>query len=136
MALLKTHNICETYVKHEGGITMRIEVTEENITKLLAYETIGANGKEERFNRWTKGEKDRLYINNAAFGLREWYTKSTGFHHASLNNLSGVQSRRYISCKNYIDLVTGQVVSENMLNWSYNFKEELEDLVECILAEE
>lgn len=115
---------------------MKIKVTEENVKKLMAYRTIGANGREERFSRWTAEGKDRLYINNSVFGLREWYSKSTGFHHAEIEGLSRTESRKYIGCKNYIDLADGTVVSTNYVCWSCNFKNEFCDLVGKILAED
>lgn len=111
---------------------LKIRIDEETVNKLLDF----VKG-EATAHRWTRttddGKKDRIYIDNVFFGLEEWFTKSTGFHHAQLRNLSHNKSRKYIGCKNYIDLMTGDVVSMNKGNWYYNFQEELEELVEKIL---
>ena len=110
-------------------IMMKFKVTEEAIEKLLEYVA-----EEPYAHRWTTddGKQDRIYIDNAAFGLVEWYSNS-GFHHAALDDLSHNKSRKYISCKNYIDLKSGEVKSVNRYNWEYNFQKELEELVRGIL---
>ena len=108
---------------------MKFRTSEEAIGKLLEYVA-----EEPYAHRWKTddGKQDRIYIDNAAFGLVEWYSNS-GFHHASLNDLSHNKSWKYISCKNYIDLKSGEVKSVNRFNWEYNFQKELEELVRGIL---
>lgn len=65
------------------------------------------------FNRWTKGNIDRLYINAAQLGLECDYYKTGNISAAYFNGerISNSQGYRYKAAKTYIDVKTGRVHS-------------------------
>lgn len=69
---------------------------------------------EKGFNRWTKGNLDRLYINASQLGLVCDYYKSGNISSAEFNGerISNCQARRYKAAKTFIDIKTGSVHSD------------------------
>lgn len=67
------------------------------------------------FNRWTKGNFDRLYINASLLGLVCHYYKSGNISSAWFNGdeISNSEAYRMRSAKTYIDIKTGNVYSDN-----------------------
>lgn len=80
-------------------------ITEERITELT----------EKGFNRWTKGNMDRLYINASMLGLNCEYYKTGNIHNAWFNGtmISNCEARRMKAAKTYIDIKTSKVYSDN-----------------------
>lgn len=66
------------------------------------------------FNRWTKGNYDRLYINAKELGLECTYYKTGNISSAYFNGeqISNSQGYRYKAAKTYIDVNTGKVRSD------------------------
>lgn len=66
------------------------------------------------FNRWTKGNMDRLYINATHLGLELTYYKTGNISSAYMNGerISNAQGYRYKAAKTYIDIQTGEVHSD------------------------
>lgn len=66
------------------------------------------------FNRWTKGNLDRLYINAAQLGLVCTYYKTGNISGAEFNgeSISNCQARRYKAAKTFIDIKTERVHSD------------------------
>ena len=79
-------------------------MTNENITALEA----------KGFNRWTKGNMDRLYINARDLGLVCSYYKTGNISAAYFNGelISNSQGARYKAAKTFIDVKTGTVYSD------------------------
>ena len=75
--------------------------------RIAALEALG-------FNRWTKGNYDRLYINAKALGLDCSYYKTGNISGATFNGetISNSQAYRYKAAKTYIDIKTGEVHSD------------------------
>lgn len=69
---------------------------------------------EKGFNRWTKGNLDRLYINASQLGLVCTYYKTGNISGAEFNGetISNCQARRYKAAKTFIDVTTGNVHSD------------------------
>lgn len=67
------------------------------------------------FNRWTKGNFDRLYINADRLGLDCDYYKSGNICGATFEDehISNSEARRMKSAKTYIDIKTGRLYSDN-----------------------
>lgn len=80
-------------------------ITEERIAEL---EKMG-------FNRWTKGNMDRLYINAAQLGLDCSYYKTGNISGADFKGerISNCEARRMKAAKTYIDIKTGKAHSDN-----------------------
>ena len=80
-------------------------LNETTITALIA----------KGFSRWTKNGKDRLYINARDLGLTCTYYKTGNIHTAEINGeyVSNSEARRMQYAKTYIDIATGEVVSDN-----------------------
>lgn len=71
--------------------------------------------EEKGFNRWTKGNYDRLYINAGALGLHCDYYKTGNISNAVFNgtSISNCEGRRMKAAKTYIDVKSGEVHSDN-----------------------
>ena len=80
------------------------------------------------FNRWTKGNMDRLYINAGQLGLECGYYNTGNIKWAEFcgNSISNCEARRMKAAKTYIDINTGKAHSDNYT---------LQGRVEEILAE-
>lgn len=67
--------------------------------------------EEKGFNRWQKGDKDRLYINAENLGLELSYYKSGNVSGACLDGerISNAEGRRLKCEKTYIDVATGEL---------------------------
>ena len=100
----------------------------ENITQEKIDKLINAG-----FKRWTVDNYDRLYLDSSYLGLDTWRTKSTGFLNARLHDYSGCKSREYIPCKNYVDLKTGKIVSQNNEYRSSTLEDELVEFIHNVL---
>lgn len=81
-----------------------MKITEERIAELEA----------KGFKRWTKGSLDRLYINAAQLGLTVTLYKTGNIHSAEFRgaSISNAQARRYKAAKTYIDINTGNAISD------------------------
>ena len=66
------------------------------------------------FNRWTKGNLDRMYINASQLGLECTYYRTGNIRSAEFcgEAISNCQARRMKSAKTYIDVKTGRVHSD------------------------
>lgn len=66
------------------------------------------------FNRWTKGNMDRLYINPTQIGLYLEHYNTGNVRYAELNGepISNTRGREMKSAKCYIDIATGDCVSD------------------------
>ena len=66
------------------------------------------------FNRWTKGNMDRLYINATKLGLELGYYKTGNIKWAEFKGemISNSRGYSYKAAKTYIDIATGKVYSE------------------------
>lgn len=67
------------------------------------------------FKRWQKGTMDRMYINASSLGLECDYYKTGNIRSASFNghDVSNSEGYRIKAAKTYIDLVKGELVSDN-----------------------
>ena len=67
------------------------------------------------FNRWIKGNLDRLYINATQLGLDCAYYKTGNISGADFKgeHVSNSEARRMKAAKTYIDVKTGKVHSDN-----------------------
>ncbi len=85
------------------------------------------------FNRWTKGNYDRLYINASALGLHCDYYKTGNISNAVFQgvSISNSEGRRMKAAKTYIDVKTGEVHSDN-----YMLEKAVKALVEELEEEE
>ena len=79
-------------------------LSEERITNLC----------KKGFNRWTKGNLDRLYINASQLGLICSYYKTGNISSAEFQgeSISNSQARRYKAAKTFIDIKTERVHSD------------------------
>ena len=66
------------------------------------------------FNRWSKGNLDRLYINASQLGLVCRYYNTGNISGAEFNGetISNCQARRYKAAKTFVDVKTGTVHSD------------------------
>ena len=80
-------------------------LTEERIAELTR----------KGFNRWTKGNLDRLYINASQLGLVCEYYNTGNIKYAEFQGetISNCQARRMKASKTFIDIKTGKVYSDN-----------------------
>ena len=87
------------------------------------------------FNRWTKGNMDRLYINAQAMGLTVRYHKTGTVAEAYWNGerISNGEARRMMSAKTYIDLKDGSLHSDNY--WCDTLKDAAQALIDEVTAE-
>ena len=84
------------------------------------------------FNRWTKGKYDRMYINAKDLGLVCEYYKTGNIHSATFQGegVSNSEAYRMKAAKTYIDVETGEVISDNRY-----LKEAAEEVIESVKAE-
>lgn len=84
------------------------------------------------FNRWTKGNMDRLYINATMLGLELDYYKTGNISSAYWKGerISNRQGGNYKYAKTYIDIATGKVIST-----IDTLREEAETLMNEVLDE-
>lgn len=84
------------------------------------------------FNRWTKGKYDRMYINAKDLGLDCEYYKTGNIHSATFRGegVSNSEAYRMKAAKTYIDIATGEVVSDNRY-----LKEAAEEILATVKAE-
>lgn len=64
------------------------------------------------FSRWTKGDKDRLYIKPTQIGLYLEHYNTGNIRYAELNGvrISNSSARQMVNAKCYIDIATGECV--------------------------
>lgn len=67
------------------------------------------------FNRWTKGNMDRLYVNADTLGLECDYYKTGNICYATFQGekISNTHAKEMRSAKTYIDVATGTVHSSS-----------------------
>ena len=84
------------------------------------------------FNRWTKGNMDRLYINASMLGLELTYYKTGNVSGAWFNGeeISNTRGREYKEAKTYINIETGAVISSVS-----TLKDAAQELLEKTIAE-
>lgn len=84
------------------------------------------------FNRWTKGKYDRMYVNAKDLGLVCEYYKTGNVHSATFQGegISNSEAYRMKAAKTYIDIATGEVVSDNRY-----LKEAAEEVLAAVKAE-
>lgn len=65
------------------------------------------------FKRWTKGGKDRLYVNAKELGLDVDYYKTGNVKWAAFRGveISNSEGRRMLNDKTYVEVQTGEVFS-------------------------
>lgn len=97
-------------------------LTDNQITKL----------EKNGFNRWTKGDHDRLYINATQLGLKCTYYKTASIDLAYFNGelISNAEGYRLKGAKTYVDVATGEVCSTRD-----DLKGAAEALVKSLLAD-
>ena len=90
--------------------------------KITALEKLG-------FNRWQKGNFDRLYINAKDLGLACEYYKTGNIHYAEFRGeqISNTRARAMAYAKTYIDVKTEKVFSDHDL-----LKEAAKELLESV----
>lgn len=95
--------------------------TDEQIAKLV----------EAGFRRWTKGGRDRLYINAESFGLELGRYKSGNICWATFNGkkVSHAEGGRIEATKAYIDLADGKL---NIRTYA-NSKDEIRASVQAVI---
>ena len=93
---------------------------ELNTTEIKALEAKG-------FNRWQKGNMDRLYINAANIGLVCQYYKTGNVRDAWFDgeSISNCEARRMKAAKTFIDVKSGMVYSD-----SNTLKDKAEQMLE------
>ena len=79
------------------------------------------------FNRWTKGNFDRLYINASALGLHCDYYKTGNISNAVFQgtSISNSEGRALKAAKTFIDIKTGEVHSD-----SYRLEKAVQAIIE------
>lgn len=84
------------------------------------------------FSRWTKGKYDRMYINAKDLGLDCEYYKTGNIADATFRGegVSNSEAYRMKAAKTYIDVETGEVVSDNRY-----LKEATEEVLAAVKAE-
>lgn len=97
-------------------------LTDNQITKL----------EKNGFNRWTKGDHDRLYVNATQLGLKCTYYKTGSIDRAYFNDelISNAEGYRLKGAKTYVDVATGEVCSTRD-----DLKDAAETLVKSLLAD-
>lgn len=97
-------------------------LTDNQITKL----------EKNGFNRWTKGDHDRLYINATLLGLKCTYYKTGSINSAYFNGklINNAEGYRLKGAKTYVDVATGEVCSTRD-----DLKDAAETLVKSLLAD-
>jgi hypothetical protein len=102
-----------------------------NEKTIAAYEGKG-------FNRWTKGDMDRLYINARDFGCRFNYYNSGNVRDCFFTTsdgeevrVSNAEGRRFKATKAYIDIETGGL----HIQTATDFEDEIRENIEAIMAE-
>ncbi len=118
----------ETQIKE--STSAKTETTKEQKTGKLTDDEIEAlenNG----FNRWTKGDMDRLYIKPTYLGLDLEYYKSGNISSATFNgeSISNSEGRRLNATKCYVDVVTRKVVCDNE-----ELKQAAQELLDTVLG--
>lgn len=99
--------------------------------QIASYEAKG-------FNRWTKGNMDRLYINAKDLGLEVDYYKTGNVSSAKWcgESISNADGRRFLSSKVFVDVKTGElhVQDRTTVDW-HNFDQPtLEDKARELIA--
>lgn len=80
------------------------------IDDALVAKLIAKGGK-----RWTKGKYDRIYFGATKLGLEVEYYNTGNVRRGYFNGepmLSNSETRRYLSAENYINVNTGEIVSD------------------------
>lgn len=100
-----------------------ITITAETIAKLEA----------KGFNRWTKGNMDRLYIDAKNYGAEFVYYNSGNIRSAKFQGerISNADGRRLNATKAYIDIATGEL----HIQTDYYYDDEIREAIEAIIAE-
>ena len=102
-------------------------LTERQITELEA----------KGFKRWQKGNMDRMYINAKDIGLVCTYYNTGNISTAKIlgasgeNWISNSEARRMKASKTFVDVKTGELVSDNR-----NMRERAEELLAEVIGEE
>lgn len=98
----------------EETAPVKIETPKELKTGKLTDDEIAAL-ENKGFNRWTKGDMDRLYIKPTYLGLDLEYYKSGNISSATFNgdSISNSEGRRLNATKCYVDVATRKVVCDN-----------------------
>lgn len=101
-------------------------MTKLNEKQIAAYEAKG-------FNRWTKGNFDRLYIDANAYGCDfEYYgTGNIRSCHFQGERVSNAEGYRFKSTKVFIDVNTGEL----SVTTKTDYEDEIREAVEAIMAE-
>lgn len=92
----------------------------------LSEKQINTILRDLNFRRWTKYDRDRLYLDSKSYGVFiNDITGSTGFHQVYCAGMSNTKAREAYAkmegAKAYIDCVTGDAVIEKWTNeygWS------------------
>ena len=95
---------------------------------MMTDEMISALEK-KGFNRWTKGNMDRLYINATDLGLDCDYYKTGNIKGADFceERVSNSEARRMKCAKIYIDIKTGEAHSDN-----YTLQCKVEEILDAL----
>jgi hypothetical protein len=97
------------------------KLTNDQIAKLEA----------KGFNRWTKGNMDRLYINVTELGLEVSYYNSGNVRSAKWcgEPISNADGRRFLASKVFVDVETGElhVQDRTTTDWHYFDQPTIED---------
>lgn len=92
------------------------------------------------FNRWQKGDKDRLYINAEDLGLELSHYKSGNVSAAWMDGerISNTEGRRLSGAKTYIDVATGELhgTHETLTEKAQAIYDEVSEAVAAEEAEE
>lgn len=98
----------------EEATSVKTETPKEQKTGKLSDDEIEALTN-KGFNRWTKGDMDRLYIKPTYLGLDLEYYKSGNISSATFNgeSISNSEARRLNATKCYVDIATRKVVCDN-----------------------
>lgn len=101
-------------------------MTKLNDKQIAAYEAKG-------FNRWTKGNMDRLYINARDYGCKFDYYNTGNIRNCYFNGerVSNAEGYRFKSTKVYIDVKTGEL----SITTSTDYEDEIRAAVEAIITE-
>lgn len=95
-----------------GAVKMAwAEVNHKPATKQQMIEALEAKG----FNRWQKGNFDRLYVNAGTLGLVCSYYRTGNISDAYFNGrqISNCEARRMRASKTFIDVKTWKVYGDN-----------------------
>ena len=81
---------------------------EGNMRSIEDLESLG-------FKRWTKGDKDRMYIDARCLGLEVGYYNTGNVRWAEFegSSISNAEARRLLGAKTYIDLKTNKIYSSH-----------------------